>query len=70
MTLCHDLETCCDTVFNGLESVEVDDLIVAQWGIGPLSIRSRVNQPPEVSDGNFCDFILLRFTDIDFIDKM
>ena len=40
------------------ESVEVDDLIVAQRGIGPLSIRSRVNQPPGVSDGNFRDFIL------------
>ena len=37
------------------ESVEVDDLIVAQRGIGPLSIRSRVNQPPKVSDGNFHD---------------
>ena len=35
MTLCHDLETCCDTVFIGLESVEVDDLIVAQRGVGP-----------------------------------
>ena len=53
--MCHDLETCCDTVY-WFESVEVDDLIVAQRGIGPLSIRSRVNQPPEVSDGNFCDF--------------
>ena len=41
-----------------LSSVEVDDLIVAQRGIGPLSIRSRVNQPPGVSDGNFRDFIL------------
>ena len=40
------------------ESVEVDDLIVVQRGIGPLSIRNRVNQPPEVFDGNFRDFIL------------
>ena len=46
------------TRFVSFESVEVDDLIVAQRGIGPLSIRSRVNQPPEVSDRNFRDFIL------------
>ena len=43
------------TRFIGFESVEVDDLIVAQRGIGPFSIRSRVNQPPGVSDGNSRD---------------
>ena len=30
-------------------------MLVAQRGIEPLSIRSQVNQPPEVSDGNFRD---------------
>ena len=58
LTSCHDFG---DVLRHGLlvfESVEVDDLIVAQRGIGPLSIRSRVNQPPGVSDGNFRDFIL------------
>ena len=44
MALCLDLETCCDTVFFGFESVEVDGIgFVAQRGIGPLSIRSREN---------------------------
>ena len=58
MTECHCFG---DVLRHGLlvfDSVEVDDLIVAQRGIGPLSIRSRVNQPPEMSDGNFRDFIL------------
>ena len=55
MTSCHDFGDVLRHGLFGFESVEVDDLIVAQRGIGPLSIRSRVNQPPEVSDGNFHD---------------
>ena len=30
-------------------------MFVAQGGIGPLLIRSRVNLPPKVSDENFRD---------------
>ena len=40
------------------------DMLVAQRGIGPLSIRSRVNQPPEVSDGNFRDEKPTDITDV------
>ena len=44
-------------------------MLVAQRGIGPLSIRSRVNQPPDCVRRELSDEVSYRYYRQDFDDK-